>query len=366
MRTGALFVGAVLLLLLRRPLGPLVNEDGLFLLRTFQPNPLASIIEPLGGYLDVAPRIGMLLARLAPIELVPAIAGMLAYLVTAAVAVFLAERLPFDRRLRVALAVVFLLLPATDDLFGHLYQVKWHLAVFLLAASVCTLSKRWAIPLLVAGLSGPFSILFAPLYWRRRDWTSVLVTGCAVVQLVALSQWHQPAAPTVGVGDAVQIVGLRAILEPFLGATVTEVGLALGVPLVVGAALAMAIGVLVVLAVRGLPRGWLVLGYAAVVVLGLGLWRTVDPVPTLLESYAGSRYFGMAGLALAAVTVAAIARRNRAGYVLGALLLIGIVGDFRLVEAPDLGWSVASCLGQPEPCRVPIPWGMDIVWPGAI
>ena len=82
-------------------------------------------------------------------------------------------------------------MPAAQNLSWHLLFLQWSLAFFLLARFFADEpGPRWRwldrVAVGVVGLTGPFSILFAPLYlWQRRRLGAVtwIVVGCAIVQL---------------------------------------------------------------------------------------------------------------------------------------------------------------------------------------
>ena len=91
-----------------------------------------------------------------------------------------------------ALAIGFVLMPAAQDLSWHLVYLQWSLAFFLLLRVIADEpGPRWRwldmAAVAVVCLTGPFSILFAPLYlWQRRRLGAVtwIVVVCAVIQLV--------------------------------------------------------------------------------------------------------------------------------------------------------------------------------------
>ena len=136
-----------------------------------------------------------ILAAAIPPALAPLLMNSVTILVTAGVATFIAsDRLRSacpDRRLRLALAIGFVLMPAAQDLSWHLVYLQWSLAFFLLIRVLADEpGPRWIwldrAAVAIAALTGPFSILFAPLYlWRRRRLgvTAWIVVACAVVQL---------------------------------------------------------------------------------------------------------------------------------------------------------------------------------------
>ena len=57
-----------------------------------------------------------------------------------------------------------------------------------------------------------------------------------------------------------------------------------------------------------------------------------------------------------------------AALAVGGLLILGVVGDFRLPARPDYRWAERSgCIGGPVPCDVPVefPNLWTIHWPGS-
>ena len=197
-------------------------------------------------------------------------------LVTAGVATFIAsDRLRSacpDRRLRLALAIGFVLMPAAQDLSWHLVYLQWSLAFFLLIRVLADEpGPRWIWPdraaVAIAALTGPFSILFAPLYlWRRRRLgvTAWIVVACAVVQLfVVITAYRGPAGQTTPL-EAVAVLATRLFVEPLLGYRVTWILSGAGIPLIAGAAFVALVLGLLVIASSVIPRRTLaVLVYAA-------------------------------------------------------------------------------------------------------
>ena len=107
--------------------------------------------------------------------------------------------------------------------------LQWSLAFFLLIRVLADEpGPRWIWPdraaVAIAALTGPFSILFAPLYlWRRRRLgvTAWIVVACAVVQLfVVITAYRGPAGQTTPL-EAVAVLATRLFVEPLLGYRVT-------------------------------------------------------------------------------------------------------------------------------------------------
>jgi hypothetical protein len=314
----------------------------------------------------------------------PLVMNAVTILATAGVAAFIAsDRLRSavpDRRIRLALAIGFVLMPAAQDLTWHLVYLQWTLAFFLLARVLADdPSSRWVWPdraaVAIAGLTGPFSILFSPLYlWRRRQLgvTAWIVVACAAIQLAYVVTARRTPAGDSSPLDAIAILATRLFVEPLIGYRITWMLSGAGLTLVAGAVFVAVIVALVLVAGSVIPRtAAIVLGYAAIVVAVAGVVRSADSSASLLAGWGGGRYFMFGTAAIIAVVIASIAAgrpaQRRAGIVLAMFLSIGVIWDFRIPAPPTLGWAENSaCMGGPVACVVPVvPGGdWDIRWPG--
>lgn len=385
--TIAGFAIALLILILRNPTAlfaaePLWEDGPIFYLGGF--DGVASLASPYQGYLHVAARLVAIVATSVPPALAPLVMNCVTILVTAGVAAFIASgrlrtAVP-DRRFRLALAIGFVLMPAAQDLTWHLVYLQWSLAFFLLARVIADEpSPRWIwldrAAVGITSLTGPFSILFAPLYlWRRRQLraTTWIVVGCALVQLAFVVTTHRASADETSFTDAIAVLATRLFVEPLLGYRVTWILSDAGLPLIAGGAFVVVVVALLAVAGSTIPRRTLaVLLYGAVVVAVAGVVRSADPASSLLAGWGGGRYFMFGTATIVAIVIAAIAvggpSQRRAGIVLAALLSVGIIWDFWVLAPPSFGWAANSaCIGGRDPCVVPVfPGGdWDIKWPG--
>jgi hypothetical protein len=381
------FAVSLLILVLRYPSAlfaaePLWEDGPIFYLGGF--DGLGSLARPYQGYLHLAARMVAVVAASIPPALAPLLMNGVTILATAGVAAFIASgrlrtAVP-DARLRLALAIGFVLMPAAQDLSWHLVYLQWSLGFFLLARVIADEpSPRWKwadrLAVGVVALTGPFSIVFAPLYvWQHRRLGAVswIVVASAAIQLVFVATTRRAAAGETSIGDAVAILATRLLAEPLLGYRVTWTLSEAGIPLIAGAAFVAAVAALLVIAGSVVPRRTLlVLVYGAVVVAIAGVVRSADAAWSLLAGWGGGRYFMFGIAAIIAITIAAIAAggtwQRRAGLILAMLLSIGIIWDFRILAPPTLGWADKSaCIGGSEPCVVPVfpGGGWDIRWPG--
>jgi len=155
-------------------------------------------------------------------------------------------------------------MPAAQDLSWHLVYLQWTLAFFLLARVVADEpGHRWVLldrgAVAIAGLTGPFSILFAPLYvWRRRRLgvTTWIVVACAAVQLVFLATAARTPSGGATVTEAMAVAATRMLVEPLLGFRVTSMLAEAGfTPIAWGALAALILTLLVVAATAKVAEG---------------------------------------------------------------------------------------------------------------
>lgn len=366
-----------LMLLLRRPEAVFAaqfdwEEGAAFYVPTFFHSPIGLIIEPWGGYLNVVQRIGYLMTRAVPIFWAPLIENLLAIGIVVAVAAFaassrMANSIP-DRRLRILLASVLLLLPAQQDMLGTLLDSGFYLALWLVLLTMAHPARgaaRWLERggVLLVALSGPFSILLMPLFWwRRRGWLAAIVTAGALVQiLVILVEGRQSVETNIGL--AALLSGYRLALVPLLGeGVVLLLRDSLQPALLIG--LGLAILGTVLLLMRSLPRDWWPLGYGALAIGAGGF--TVTHAGSLWDPREGERYFLLAGFFVAVAIIIGLVGRSRPAFILAPLLVIGIVANLRLLPAPDQHWEAHySCIRHDDPCVIPVyPAQWTIHWPG--
>ena len=137
--TPVAFALSLLILVLRYPTSlfaaePLWEDGPIFYLKGF--DGLSSLGQSYQGYLHLGARMVAIVAAAIPPALAPLLMNSVTILVTAGVATFIAsDRLRSacpDRRLRLALAIGFVLMPAAQDLSWHLVYLQWSLAFFLL------------------------------------------------------------------------------------------------------------------------------------------------------------------------------------------------------------------------------------------
>ncbi len=388
-------VAGFLILVARRPETLLDaefhNEDGqVFYLATFFLSPVESVFREWGGYLVVAPRLASLALQLVPPTYAPVLANAISLAVVSGIAAFLAsdrlELLISHRGLRWAVAGGFILLPGSFETLGSMTNLGWYLAIGLILISVATTPRNLGAAVfdsalaLVAALTGPFSVLVAPLFWirvaERRDrfscWLAIVVTASAIVQIAVVllvGGRHPDPLPVL------EVLGYRAIDSLLLGSLWTLLLTRVGVPdLVAGlGTVLLLMGLVTVIVTSALSREGLKVLLAALATLGASLIVLQGGYRDLLVTpYIEQRYFLIPGAYVtSAVIVGALSRGRRLRPVrlcMGLLVVVAIVGDFRLPAHKPQDWATDSaCIGSATPCTIPVDpidrW--TIHWPGS-
>jgi hypothetical protein len=300
-------LGLGLLLIARRPDAVLRPqfwaEDGMFYVDALVRGS-GSLLLPYAGYLHLGPRgTALLAAGFDPLWAPGIFTAVAAAVLLGVLALVLSARMPVAGRPWFALAVV--LVPDAREVFFNLTNLQWVLAlgliVLLLLPDPQTPAARAGDGLLAlfGGLSGPFSLLFAPLFavraWRvRTPWSAMLAT--LLLATGAVQGWyiaHGAGATPEETGPVVlarlpAAVGLHLGVMPFAG----WLPAALSTPAVLTAAgLALAAGLLALLCSRAAPAVRWTLGAAIGLLLASAFYRCRHYLPELLVRGNGERYF---------------------------------------------------------------------------
>jgi hypothetical protein len=328
------------------------------------------IVAPYAGYLHLAPRLVAEAERWVPPYHAPQLGALISLAVVVLLAAFLAsERLANvlpARWMRIALAGLLIATPSAYEILGVEVNLQVFLAVYLVALAIAHPSTGWVgrladgIGAILAGLSGPFSILLAPLFWLRRGWLALIVTACATIQTAAILLAPQRPITLASPGDVLDVVLLR-INSAVLGSTVGS-----SVP----PALAIGLIAATVVLVLGAPfrKAWAPFMYAALVVSAAAV--VSDGAGLGVHARYGERFFLMASLAAGLLIVCGLLSPYRptvvTAKVMGVLLILGIAVDLRIPAFPDANWEEGSqCVGSARTCLVQMePDAFTFVWPG--
>jgi hypothetical protein len=395
-RWTAVLAVAFAVLVLRRPENLLraefFYEDGqVFYVGAWFGSVLEQIGREYAGSFHVVPRIVAALERLVPVASAPLLGNAISLGIVAALAAYVAsdrlsEALP-DRRVRILLAVLLLVLPGSWETLGSITLIQWYLGLFLVFASLASRPTRVSfaavelVAVAAASLTGPIGLLLAPLYWLRlwskRDrWSgglAGLVTAAGLLQLVVLllSGERSALVPTT---DGIAAVFTSRLWSSVIGGLWSSRLMQIGVDprLVVVGSVALIAALL--LAWRGVPRlARIAFAYAAAVIVASTL--ADQPAGFPASTYISSRYFLVPTACVALAVACLLGQMERpsnasrvAAFGVAGLFVLGIAGDLRLPPHSDLDWPQRSaCIGGPSPCEVPVefPDIWTIHWPGS-
>jgi hypothetical protein len=253
---AALWARHVLLLLLsamllasRHPGGvlhpTLWAEDGKMFFEHAYLYGLKAFLRPHTGYLQSFPRLVALLGRLVPITWLPAwfmIAGFAMQMAPVGLVLWRGAEIIPSAWARAALILFYLGMPNSQELFLHLTDAQWHFGLVLFLLVVLAPPQGWAgrwaqyAALVLGGLSGPFSVILAPLAWWQAAETMPAETmraktlGAKTLEAKPLGAERSQAviqaallSVTACVQGALVIIGGAAARDPTpLGASVMQ------------------------------------------------------------------------------------------------------------------------------------------------
>lgn len=364
------------LLVLRRPdafLHPQFwAEDGMFYVDALVRKG-SSLFLPYAGYLHLVPRLTALAAaRFDPLW-APAITTGTAFALTLVTfARLLSPRVELPLRGLLPLAVA--LLPDAREILFNLANVQWLLALGLVGLSVSRDPLRWtghagdAAFVLLAGLSGPFSLLLTPLLLVRaimRRTRASIALAVLLALTAGVQGWFVSHNPEAAVTHA---TAFRWTLVPSI------VGLRLGELLVpeswlpapgsglfwLGLAGVVILGGVIVLAwprdSHRTSRTLLAGAFLFLTAAAFFRYRQIQSV--FLEPHISPRYFFVPQALLLWLLIsqaaAGPARRIAARLLLAGFLLVALRG-FRLAPFVDLHWpDYAREIRAGRACTFPV------------
>ena len=380
---------AALLIALRKPWAlhtpQLYAEDGsIFLLQDDQMG-LRAFWGTYVGYLHLLPRlIAWFASHLADVAWWPAIYNGAAFLVTIGLfARFTSARI--DVPGKPWLLVSFGLVAHTGEVLLNVTNVQWLASFFLLQQLVLTRpTSAWQRAgdftlLIVVGLTGPFSLIYLPLFawrwWRERNFDNLTVllvlAACAGVQgwLLARAGLEIEAHPQPWRLDMLfAVMGSRLAIWPVFGSGIAR---ALPVPALALLGLLL-LGAFAAWVLRPHPRRLLRAQIlVAVVLMTIACLRRMRPdtwETANLEN--GDRYFYIARVLLAWLLIwecdagpRAVALTARALCLAGTLVNLP---QFIQPAPPDYHWA-DNCdpIRRGTPANIPtLPEGWRIEYPG--
>lgn len=370
-----LALAGLLLMILRKPdavLQPqLWAEDGAVFLRDALLLGPEALVTPYSGYLHLLPRLvaagaPYLSAAHAPWlftggAMVPVVlvAGLLA-----------SRRLPLTAAERIGGMLLLALPPMPGEVLLNLTNSQWILGfvfVLLLMAKPAERAPAFMADaglLSLSGLTGPASLVFAPLFVGRAIWEPSRGTRASAFVAVVTAAIQGAVLLTSGrlsIGEAapvdVVMARLGARLAMLLGIAPSEDAGFLITAILLGL-------VVLFLVLLVLERAW---PAATALAAGMALFATVLLGARGVDgglAIGGERYFSLPiALVLWSALLAWRPYRWLPLPVVAAVLLIAAPG-FCVPALRDLNWRAASsCLGGRGPCHVPINpegWAIDL------
>jgi len=343
------------------------EEGNTFFLDAYNRGLWWTLARPTASYLNTFPRLVAGLAALLPLRAAPLVFNLAAFTMQLLPPLFLLSgrmrRWIPDRRLRVAAAAIYVLVPNSYETYVTLTNSQWHLAFCgLLLLTVDPPQGRWGkcgdlLLLLLFAFTGPFAIMVWPLALinahrgrrgARRGWcfmlAAVTTLGATVQTLFILAGGRD--APPLPVMPTFQemlrilsthvalnsLLGIRGTLRvaPFLTMAVDLAGLCL---------LASLAAFVLVRRYRPLVS----LLYLAVLTITLSfVFPTSSPRAWLWPDFA-PRYYTFASLFVIYSIVLLIVQGGRlrwCGALLAApVLCVAIPGDFAHDRRPDTHYA---------------------------
>lgn len=168
---------SILVTILRRP-DIIMNaqfwaEDGFIWFTQMRRDGLSSLLLSQDGYYQTVSRLAALLAVFAPLKFAPLVMNIVAiFIKSLLVALLFTKRLEHicpNLIIRLFAASFILLVPGTQEVHGNVTSAHWFLSPIALLLILADSPKSYFVKLCdlvivcVAGLSGPFSIIIAPL-----------------------------------------------------------------------------------------------------------------------------------------------------------------------------------------------------------
>lgn len=349
--------------------------------------PVATLLRPYAGYVNLLPRLIADAGSLLPLDAVPCFYVVVSFLVAGGCcSLFALETFRFairSDRLRACVCFVLALAPNSSELIGNIANLQWYLAfaVFLILAIPKRQTAAWgrsrqaavALALFVSVASAPECLLALPFALRRlrdRDGAgrgmAAAFALASVVQVWTFARAPHPTIAHAGLGaltlGLVVATALRGEVVPLAGTWYAQwisMDHVLPCSLAILAAAAAFVTALVVRLGPGERARIFALSYLAVasVLLALAVrGENLSPFlhPDQVRPWNADRYFFCAQAAFIVLAALAVDRLSRAPAGFRAALFVvlfsgGITANFhnRPYPAPAVAWA-------PEAARVRI------------
>ena len=336
-----------------------------------------AIFIPYAKYIHLIPRLVAYLASFFPIAIAPAIYAYTTLAITLGIGAKLFStrlELPYKPLLVVAIALV----PTGGEVILNLTNIHWYTALLLVAL---VLQKppptRWQTAsdftlLVLAGLTGPFIIAFAPLFllrWIKRwDNYSSLLAGAALllagVQGYSILQAGGPSTVSFDWLAWMAVLGRRYAGTLFLGN-----GIAGHVPYPLLFLVTLAVPATTLFFVSRSDKAdkllfpTVVVLLAAILVTGATFYKFKAAPTALIPLYDGDRYFYLPRLMMMWALIFCLSLGGLVGRLAAVSLLFVMLAaattEFQVAPMRDYAWksyvpAIKRAAELDEPLQVPI------------
>lgn len=222
----------------------LYAEDGLvWFAAAYNQGPFHPLLEAHTGYLQTFPRLVADVGLLVPLRWLPLFFVLVAVVVQVMPAALVASRrfatIVPSFRVRLLLALLYLLIPNSTEVNANLTNAQWHLGLLAFMVVVADDGGWWwrsfdLAVVVLSGLTGPFVLVVAPiaivvLLVRKRPWTRVLaVVLCAEAVVQSIVLLASPRGAYAGLGMSaerfVEILGGQVVGGTLIGPPATDIG----------------------------------------------------------------------------------------------------------------------------------------------
>lgn len=342
----------------------------------------AAIFKTYSGYLHLVPRLIAWVGGHLSACHVPAF-----YVGSALVCFGLTTARLFSPRLTLPnkplLALALALVPHQGEVFATPTNIQWFAALLfpmiLLSEDARTRAQRARDLVIagVAGLTGPFSILVAPLFvvrwWRRRSRESLLllavVGGCAAIQAVLILAIPTPPIPRTGPVELLNLLAVASRRLPMLLVFGQAGSPIFTTPFIIvtGAVLLVLLGWITHHS-RASRWSVITMWVLAAVVLAASTYKDrIDLYPR--EFISGDRYFFMPRVLMLWLLACSATWRTWPGRAAGAVLVLSFAANLPHLLAPhyaDHHWEdYCARIDAGERIVVPINPGVSFLYPGS-
>jgi hypothetical protein len=314
-----------------------------------------SIIAPYQGYLNLVARLGALAARVFPLAWTPAVFLAVAVLATVSTCLVIAKTIGPIAALAPVLAF------GAEEPLANLTNVNWVMACGLLSVLAAgRMSRSAAIFSIFAGLSGPFSLLFAPVIaLRLYEAMKECRLASAVYVLLLLEASVQLAFVVFTgrgpVGDQ-QSAPLHAMFELLSRAAGGEERFLLATGMI-------AVG----LAFTRDKKVAIILIYGCIIVASAAVVRFLY-APDVFDR-GGQRYWYVPSAAVLLIAASFAAAKERTTLICGVILFVMMCvprnwfDPPRQVRSPNTSWPSAVANAKSGPVEFTFPPGWKVVIP---